>query len=88
MPSDHSLWLADEFEEVTVEGGLDDTIVELNNKHILFIATKSLRDQLASLNLIIIEPLLQLNMLLQTLVDLISREVILGNTDLHRELSR
>ena len=31
VPSDHGLWLADKLEEVTIEGCLDDTVVELND---------------------------------------------------------
>ena len=72
MPSDHSFWLTDELEEVAIERCLNDTIVELNYQHVLFVPTKSLRDQLTRLNLVIVVPLLELDMLGEALIYLLT----------------
>lgn len=59
VSSDHRLRLTDELEKVAVKGSLYNAIIELDDQHILFVATKSLRDQLASLDLVIVVPLLK-----------------------------
>ena len=70
VPSDHSFRVAYHFEEITIERGLHNAVIKLDNEHILLVATKAFRDQLACLNLIIIIALLVLDMLVETLLNL------------------
>ena len=55
VTTQHGLWLADHFEDLLVERGLHDTVVELDDKHVLVETAESLRDELCALNLVIIE---------------------------------
>lgn len=76
MPSDHGFRLADESEEVPIEGRLDNTVVKLQDQHELIVGAKLLRDQLARLNFIVIEPLFVLDQVLCILLDFVSVEVL------------
>ena len=76
MPSDHSLWIADDFEKVAIERSLHDTVIELDNEHVLLVATEAFSDQLARLYLVIIVALLELDMLREPLLNLLASEVL------------
>ena len=80
MPSDHSFRVADHFEKVSIKRRLHDAVIELDNEHVLLVATEAFRDQLACLNLIIIVALLVLYMLVQTLLNFFTSQIFLrGN---------
>ena len=76
VPPDHSLRLADEPEEVAVQGGLHDTVIELDNQHVLFVGPERFRDELAGLNLVVVEALLVLDVTRQVLFDLVTLPVL------------
>ena len=55
MSTKHDFWLADNFEDIVVERGLYDAVIELQDHHVLLIAALCLSNQLCTLYLIIVE---------------------------------
>ena len=56
VASDHGLRLTDHFEDLFVQGGLHDTVIELDYEHILLDTTQALSNELHALHLIVIKP--------------------------------
>ena len=69
MSSNHCLWLAHQLEKVAIKRGLHDTVIKLDDQHVLLFTTQSFRDQLAGLNLVIVEPLFVFYMIFRILQD-------------------
>ena len=55
MSPKHSLGLADNFKLLVVEACLGDTVLKLNDQHVLLYTTKLLRHELHTLNFIAVE---------------------------------
>jgi len=56
VASDHGLRLTDHFEDLFVQGGLHDTVIELDDEHILLDTAQALSNELHALHLVVIEP--------------------------------
>lgn len=56
VTSHHGLWLTNDFQTLVVQASLDDAVIKLHDQHVLYVATESLRDQLARLDFVAVEP--------------------------------